>query len=210
MLLEGLIRKPDGTHSSSGILYVLRKMKLTPAPKDIPEEDLRHFYEREWEFKKDLLADFNKLTIAVAVAASMFFDNYPSVFYIFVTTCFVMIALYAFSYLGQADISKQYYKDSAIKLGPTYKSAYDATARILQFAFGIGIIVVLCSMIRAERLNLMSKKHEDDRGQKTMSYDSPRQNQIDPYKGPTSPQPTVPYNPPKTVPPKYPPPPPPK
>jgi hypothetical protein len=101
VLLEGRLRKPDGSETPVGVLYVLAKDKCTPAPKDIPDEALRDFYDREWEFRTTLLADFNKLTIAVAVAAAVFFDKYPSVFYAFIFTCFIMIALYVAAYVGK-------------------------------------------------------------------------------------------------------------
>lgn len=180
-----------------GVLYVLAKDKFTPAPKDIPDEALRAFYDREWEFRTTLLADFNKLTIAVAVAAAVFFDKYPSVFYSFIVTCFIMIALYVAAYAGQRQISKQYYRDAGKSLIPTYKSSFDSASKYLQAIFGVAIIVVLCLMIRAER---MTKSGANNDFEKTR-----------PYNPPTKVQDTRPYNPPKIEPEKQvlPPPPPP-
>jgi len=169
-----------------GVQYVLAKDKYTPAPKDIPDEALREFYDREWEFRTTLLADFNKLTIAVAVAAAVFFDKYPSVFYAFIVTCFIMIALYAAAYLGQKDISKKYYRDAGKSLTPTYKSSFDVASKYLQVIFGVAIIVVLCVMIRAER---MTTKGGSNDLEKTR-----------PYNPPTRTQDTRPYNPPKIEP----------
>jgi hypothetical protein len=88
----------------------------------------------------------------VAVAAAVSFDKYPSVFYAFIVTCFIMIALYAAAYFAQRDISKKYYRDAGKSLTPTYKSSFDAASKYLQAIFGVAIIVVLCLMIRAERM----------------------------------------------------------
>jgi hypothetical protein len=197
VLLEGRLSKPDGSETPVGVLYVLAKDKFTTAPKDISDEALREFYDREWEFRTSLLADFNKLTIAVAVAAAVFFDKYPSVFYAFVVTCFVMIALYAATYIGQRQITKKYYRDAGKSLTPTYKSSFDLASKYLQVIFGVGIIVVLCLMIRAER---MTKQGDGNDLGKTR-----------PYNPPTKVQDTRPYNPPKIEPEKQvlPPPPPP-
>jgi len=187
-LLEGRLRQGNGKETTVGIQYIRTKDKVTPAPKDISEKDLIEFYNREWEFKKDLLADFNKLTIAVAVAASVFFDTHPLVFYTFIVTCFIMIALYCASYIGQKQITKQYYGDSMLKIGPTYKASFDTASKYLQVIFGLGIVVVLCSMIRAERINLMNKKL-DNTNEKTI-----------PYNPPTKTRDTRPYNPAKIEP----------
>jgi len=186
VLLVGRLRKPDGCDTPVGVLYVLAKDKFTPAPKDIPDEALRAFYDREWEFRTTLLADFNKLTIAVAVAAAVFFDRYPSVFYSFIVTCFIMIALYVAAYVGQKQISKQYYRDAGKSLIPTYKSSFDSASKYLQAIFGVAIIVVLCLMIRAER---MTKPGANNDLEKTR-----------PYNPPTKTEDTRPYNPPKIEP----------
>jgi hypothetical protein len=193
-LLTGRLRQPDGTETSVGVQYIRTKERFTPAPKDIPDETLDEFYVRAWEFKKDLLADFNKLTIAVAVAASVFFDTHPAVFYAFIVTCFIMIALYGASYLGQWQISKKLYRDAGRTLRPTYKTFFDTASLYLQGIFGVGIVVVLCLMVRAERTNLM-KRHDDDLAQKTRSYNPP-----------TKTQDTRPFNPPKVEPKTVPPP----
>ena len=186
VLLEGRLKKPDGSKTSTGVLYVLAKGKFTRAPKDISDEALREFYDREWEFRTSLLADFNKLTIAVAVAAAVFFDKYPSVFYAFIVACFVMIALYAATYIGQRQITKQYYRDAGKSLIPTYKSSFDDASKYLQVIFGVAIIVVLCFMIRAER---MTKQGANNDLEKTR-----------PYNPPTKTEDTRPYNPPKIEP----------
>jgi hypothetical protein len=185
VLLEGRLRKPDGSETSLGTLYVLVKDKFTPAAKDIPDEALRKFYDREWEFITTLLADFNKLTIAVAVAAAVFFDKYPSVFYAFIVACFIMILLYVFAYLGQRHISRQYYRDAGKSMTPTYKSGFDTAGKYLQVIFGAAIVVVLCLMIRAER-NLMNSKPtgNDDLG-KTRPYNPPTKS---PNQAPAPPQ----------------------
>ena len=186
VLLEGRLKRPDGSKSTLGILYVLARDKFTPAPKDIPDEALREFYDREWEFRTTLLADFNKLTIAVAVAAAAFFDKYPSVFYAFILTCFIMMALYAAAYIGQRQISKQYYRDAGKSLKPAYKSSFDTASKYLQVIFGVAIIVVLCLMIRAEHM--------------TMQGDSKDLEKTRPYNPPTRTQDTRPYSPPKIEP----------
>ena len=105
-LLEGRLKGPDGNVTSVGALYILAKDKSTPPIKDIPDEILLQFYEREWEFITSLLADFNKLTIAIAVAAAVFFDKFASVFYTFIVACFILIALYVVSYAAQKQITQ--------------------------------------------------------------------------------------------------------
>jgi len=191
-LLEGRLKKLGESETSLGTLYVLTKDKFNPAPKDIPDSDLHKFYEREWEFITTLLADFNKLTIAVAVAAAVFFDKYPSVFYSFIVTCFIMIALYAAAYLGQREISRKYYRDAGKTFTPTYKSTFDTASRFLQVIFGVAIVVVLCLMVRAER-NLMSKQESNDHLERTRPYNPPSSNPpvVQP-KTPTSPPPQQP------------------
>ena len=80
------------------------------------------------EFRTTLLADFNKLTIACGLrGSSSRFSRIPTVFYAFIVTCFIMIALYAAAYLGQKDISKKYYRDAGKSLTPTYKSSFDVS-----------------------------------------------------------------------------------
>lgn len=188
VLLEGRIKKADGTPTSCGALYALTKDTFLPAPKDISEEALLEFYNREWEFRTDLLADFNKLTIAIAVAASVFFDKYPSVFYTFIVSCFILIALYAAAYLAQQQITRRYYRDAGRTLAPAYKTSFDDAAKYLQFIFGVAIVAVLCVMIRAERMS-MTKPDQDDLTQKTRAYNPP-----------TKTQDTRPYIPPVVVP----------
>jgi hypothetical protein len=123
-----------------------------------------------------------------------------SVFYAFIITCFIMIALYAAAYLGQRDISKRYYRDAGKTLTPTYKSSFDAASKYLQAIFGVAIIVVLCLMIRAERITKPGGSNDLEKTR--------------PYNPPTKVQDTRPYNPPKIepekqiVPPTTPPPPP--
>jgi len=190
LLLEGRLRTPQGVETPVGVQYICTKDKSTPPLKDISEADLIEFYNREWEFKKDLLADFNKLTIAVAVAASVFFDTNPLVFYTFVGTCFIMIALYCAAYIGQKQISHQLYKESMLKIGPTYKASGDTAAKYLQVIFGIGIILVLGSMIRAERINLMNKRRDDPNTEERTI----------PYNPPSKTHDTRPYNPAKVEP----------
>jgi hypothetical protein len=171
-LLEGRLRKPNGSESSLGTLYVLAKDKFTPAPKDIPDAELRDFYVKEWDFIKTLLADFNKLTIAVAVAAAVFFDKYPSVFYAFIVMCFTMIALYIASYYGQRSISRQYYRAAGKTMVGTYRSWFDEASKYLQVVFAVAVIVVLCLMVRAERNMLNRPTGNDDLG-KTRPYNPP-------------------------------------
>lgn len=189
VLLEGRLRKSDNSETSAGTLYVLKKDKFTPSPKDIPEKELLEFYKTDWEFRNTLLADFNKLTIAVAVAAAVFFDKYPSVFYAFIVACFIMIALYPTAYFGQQQIAKKYYKDAGKALTPTYKSAFDTAAKYLQIIFGAAIVIVLCLMIRAERhvMNEPLQKPagtDDDLG-RTRPFNPPRQT---PTQAPAQPQ----------------------
>jgi hypothetical protein len=152
-LLEGRLVDPANNNSETpvGILYVLKKDKFKKHPKDIPDDVLNDFYKTDWEFRTTLLADFNKLTIAVAVAAAVFFEKYPSVFYAFIVACFIMIALYPAAYLAQRQIAKKLYEDAGKILTPSYKSWWDVVAQCLQIIFGAAIVVVLCLMIRAER-----------------------------------------------------------
>jgi len=182
---------PANNHSgvTVGILYVLKKNKFTPRPKNIPDEVLNEFYKTDWEFRTTLLADFNKLTVAVAVAAAVFFDKYPSVFYAFIVACFIMIALYPAAYFAQQQIAKKFYQDAGKTLTPTYKSTWDAVAKCLQIIFGAAIVVVLCLMIRAEG-HVMSEPLQkpagtnDDLG-KTRPFNPPKQT---PAQAPAKPQ----------------------
>jgi len=192
VLLVGRLRTANESGISLGALYVLSKNKFPPRPKDIPDKDLREFYDREWEFITSLLADFNKLTIAVAVAASVFFDKYPSVFYAFIVACFIMIALYAASYAAQRQISRKYYRDAGKSLSPAYKSILATASKCLQVAFGIAIVVVLCLMVRAERNNLMKKPEGNNDAGKTIPYNPPSS-------APTHVHDTLPYIPPRIV-----------
>jgi hypothetical protein len=192
VLLVGRLNTANKSGISLGALYVLRKNKFTPRPKDIPDKDLREFYDREWEFISSLLADFNKLTIAVAVAASVFFDKYPSVFYAFIVACFIMIALYAASYAAQRQISRKYYRDAGKSLTPAYKSIFATVSKCLQVTFGIAIVVVLCLMIRAERNSLMKKSEGNNSAEKTIPYNPPDN-------AATRTQDTLPYIPPIVV-----------
>ena len=71
---------------------------------------------------------------------------------------------------------------------PTYKSGFDTVRKYLQVIFGVGIIVVLCLMIRAER-NLMNEPMNkpatnDDLG-KTRPYNPPTKT---PNQAPAQPQ----------------------
>jgi hypothetical protein len=190
VLLEGRLVNPNNNGETSvGILYVRTKDKFTPRPKDIPEKDLLEFYKTDWEFRTTLLADFNKLTIAVAVAAAVFFDKYPSVFYSFIVACFLMILLYPAAYIGQQQIAKKYYKDAGKNLTPTYKSGFDTAAKYLQVIFGAAIVVVLCLMIRAERLVTNEPLQKpagtnDDLG-RTRPFNPPKQT---PTQAPAQPQ----------------------
>ena len=188
ILLEGRLRNSAGSEDSLGTLYVCVKDQFTPAPKDIPDAELRDFYVKEWDFIKTLLADFNKLTIAVAVAAAVFFDTYPSVFYAFIVTCFIMIALYIASYFGQRSISRQYYRAAGKTMVGTYKSLFDEASKYLQGAFVVAVIVVLCLMIRAER-NLMNKPIGTDDLGKTRPYNPPSQAPVKPEKASAQPFP---------------------
>jgi hypothetical protein len=176
ILLEGRLQKPDGSVTSVGTLYVLGKDKSRPPIKDIPEEILLKFYEKEWEFITSLLADFNKLTIAIAVAAAVFFEKFPSVFYTFVAACFILIALYAASYIAQKQIARKYYRDAGKTLKPAYRSFFDSASLLLQGIFAIAIVVVLCAMIRAERIS-MRKVEENSGVEKTRPYNPATQTQ---------------------------------
>jgi hypothetical protein len=179
-LLEGRLKKPDGSETSLGALYVLTKDKLTVAPKGTPESELLDFYKTEWEFINTLLADFNKLTIAVAVAAAVFFDKYPSVFYAFIATCFIMLALYGASYFGQKEISRKFYAAAGRRLTPTFSSGIDTASKRLQVIFGIGIVVVLCLMIRAER-DIMSKERKNSNLEETRPYNPAKTQDTRPF-----------------------------
>lgn len=112
----------------------------------------------------------------MAVAAAVFFDSYPSVFYAFIVTCFIMLALYVAAYIGQQQIERQYYRDAGKSLTPAYKPAIDTIAKYLQIIFGLAIVIVLCFMIRAERIT-MKKVDENNGLGKTRPYNPPTQTQ---------------------------------
>ncbi len=150
-VLDGRLRSPDGSLASAGVLYILTRNEFTAAPRDISNEELLKFHEKAWKFQETLLADFNKLTIAIAVAAVGFFDKFPLVFYVFMGACFVLIALYVASYIGQDQISKKFFQSAGKRMIREQKSVADEAARYLQILFGITIVVMLCLMISAER-----------------------------------------------------------
>jgi hypothetical protein len=143
-LLEGRLKRPDGNETSVGAIYVLIKDKSTPPIKDIPDEVLLQFYEKEWEFITSLLADFNKLTIAIAVAAAVFFDRFASEFYS-LYCCLLRFdcAVRCLIHVAEANQSK-IYRDAGKTLAPTYKTFLYKASSLLQGLFAIAIVVVLC------------------------------------------------------------------
>jgi hypothetical protein len=140
LLLEGR----DQTGESYGILYVLKKHKYFPMPRlaSTPDQDVREFYYKSWEFRVQTLDTFNKLAIPVAVGSAVLFDHLY-VFWAFLISCGVMVALYTATYLAQVDIERQYYRDVGRKMSPTYTSVFDWASKILQILFIITLVIVL-------------------------------------------------------------------
>ncbi|MGB9487442.1 MAG: hypothetical protein WCD04_15185 [Terriglobia bacterium] len=110
-------------------------------------------------------------------------------FYAFIVACFNMIALYPAACFGHQQIAKKYYKDAGKTLTPTYKSAFDTTAKYLQIIFGAATVVVLCLVVRAERQGMNEPLQKpagtnDDLG-RTRPFNPPKQT---PTQAPAKPQ----------------------